>query len=103
MFFSLILSKLTCYTLMVYFIYTPTIKEVGNMENKDIQLINKLIPEHAELRKLWEEHLEYKATLEEFNKKKYLSAEDELKRKEIQKLKLSGKDRIEDIIQHYRQ
>lgn len=73
------------------------------MEDKDIQLINKLSQENAELKKLWEEHLDYKTKLEDFNKKKYLSADDELKRKEIQKLKLSGKDRIEDILRQYRQ
>jgi len=83
--------------------YINKIKEVRKMEDRDIQLINKLAPENAELKKLWEEHLDYKTTLEDFNKKKYLSAEDELRRKEIQKLKLAGKDRIEEILQHYRQ
>jgi uncharacterized protein len=68
------------------------------MEEKDLQLINKIILENPELKKLWEEHLGYKAKLDEYNRKKYLSAEDELKRREIQKLKLAGKDRIEDIL-----
>jgi uncharacterized protein len=68
------------------------------MEEKDLQLINKMILENPELKKLWEEHRDYKTKLEEYNRKKYLSAEDELKRREIQKLKLAGKDRIEDIL-----
>jgi len=72
------------------------------MEEKDLQLINKIIPENPELKKLWEEHLDYKAKLDEFNRKKYLSAEDELKRREIQKLKLAGKDRIEEILKVHR-
>ncbi len=72
------------------------------MEEKDLQLITKIIPDSPELKKLWEEHLDYKVKLEEFNKKKYLSAEDELKRREIQKLKLAGKDRIEDILRMHR-
>lgn len=72
------------------------------MEEKDLQLINKISPENPELKKLWEEHLEYKAKLDNYNRKKYLSAEDELKRREIQKLKLAGKDRIEDILRMYR-
>jgi uncharacterized protein len=77
-------------------------KEVRKMEEKDLQLINKIIPDNPELKKLWEEHLDYKVKLDEFNRKKYLSAEDELKRREIQKLKLAGKDRIEDILRMYR-
>lgn len=72
------------------------------MEEKDLQLINKIVPENPELKKLWEEHLDYKAKLDEFNRKKYLSAEDELKRREIQKLKLAGKDRIEEILRVHR-
>jgi len=68
------------------------------MEEKDLQLINKIVLKNPELKKLWEEHLDYKVKLEEYNRKKYLSAEDELKRREIQKLKLAGKDRIEDIL-----
>jgi len=72
------------------------------MEEKDLQLINKIIPDNPELKKLWEEHLDYKVKLDEFNRKKYLSAEDELKRREIQKLKLAGKDRIEDILRMHR-
>lgn len=72
------------------------------MEEKDLQLINKIILENPELKKLWEEHLDYKGKLDEYNRKKYLSAEDELKRREIQKLKLSGKDRIEEILRLHR-
>jgi uncharacterized protein len=75
---------------------------VRKMEEKDLQLINKIIPDNPELKKLWEEHLDYKVKLDEFNRKKYLSAEDELKRREIQKLKLAGKDRIEDILRMHR-
>ena len=93
---------MTLNALMVYFMLTSHTKEVKKMEEKDLQLINRLIPENPELKKLWEEHLEYKVKLEEFNKKKYLSAEDELKRKDIQKLKLSGKDQIEDILRRHR-
>ncbi len=55
-----------------------------------LQLIRQLIPNNAILEKLWEEHLAYETKLDEFNKKRYLSAEDEMRRREIQKLKLVG-------------
>jgi uncharacterized protein len=73
------------------------------MEERDLQLIRQLIPNNAILEKLWEEHLAYETKLEEFNKKRYLSAEDEMRRREIQKLKLVGKDRIEEILRKHRQ
>ncbi|MGC9324036.1 MAG: DUF465 domain-containing protein [Desulfomonilia bacterium] len=72
------------------------------MEDTDLQLIRKLIPKDKELKQLWDEHLDYEEKLEQFNKRRYLSTEDELRRKEIQKLKLVGKDRIEEILRKYR-
>jgi len=72
------------------------------MENSDLQLIRKLVPENKELKRLWEEHLEFESKLEQINMKKYLSTEDEVRRKQIQKLKLAGKDKIEEILRKHR-
>ncbi|RLB00819.1 MAG: DUF465 domain-containing protein [Deltaproteobacteria bacterium] len=72
------------------------------MEENDIELIRKLLPNDEELRRLWTEHLDLEKKLDQFNKKHYLSSEEEMKRKEIQKLKLAGKDRIEEILSKYR-
>ena len=73
------------------------------METKDEALIIKLIQENEELRKHWEEHLEFERILEEFNKRRYLTPEETMERKRIQKLKLAGRDRIEEILSKYRQ
>jgi len=59
-------------------------------------------PKNRELKKLWDEHQDYEEKLEQLNKKRYLSTEEEMRRKEIQKLKLRGKDRIEEILRSYR-
>jgi hypothetical protein len=72
------------------------------MEETDLQLIRKLIPKDQELKRLWDEHLVYEEKLEQFNKRRYLSTEEEIRRKEIQKLKLQGKDKIEEILRRYR-
>ncbi len=72
------------------------------MEDKDLELIRKHVEENEDLRKLWEEHLELKSKLEEFAEKKYLSTEDEMRRKQLQKLKLAGKDRLMDLLDSYR-
>ncbi len=72
------------------------------MEENDIELIHKLLPKDEELRRLWAEHLELEKKLDQYNKKHYLTNQEELKRKEIQKLKLAGKDRIEEILSKYR-
>ncbi|HNQ85059.1 MAG TPA: DUF465 domain-containing protein [Deltaproteobacteria bacterium] len=72
------------------------------MEETDLKLIRKLIPKDRELKVLWDEHLDYEEKLEQLNKRRYLSTEEEIRRKELQKLKLHGKDRIEEILRRYR-
>jgi uncharacterized protein len=72
------------------------------MEKKDAALIEQLIPENSELEKLVKEHKEFETRLEEFNKKIYLTEEENRERKRIQKLKLAGRDRIEQILRSHR-
>ena len=72
------------------------------MEDADLQLIRKLIPKDKDLKGLWDEHQGYEEKLEQLNKRRYLSTEEEMRRKEIQKLKLQGKDKIEAILRKYR-
>lgn len=72
------------------------------MEKRDQELIDQLIPENQELRNLVKQHQEFEAQLEEFNKRLYLSEEHNRERKRIQKLKLAGRDRIEQILRDHR-
>jgi len=72
------------------------------MEKRDLDLIQKYIPSDAELNRRMTEHEEFERKLEEFNRRLYLTPEEELERKRIQKLKLAGRDRIEAILSKYR-
>jgi uncharacterized protein len=72
------------------------------MEKRDQELIEKLLTENPELDKLVKEHREFEVQLEEFNKKIYLTEEENRQRKSLQKLKLAGRDRIEQILKAYR-
>lgn len=72
------------------------------METKDEELINRLIPENEELQKLVKEHREFEAQLEELKKRLYLSNEENQEKRRLQKLKLAGRDRIEQILRDYR-
>jgi uncharacterized protein YdcH (DUF465 family) len=58
--------------------------------------------ENEEFRKLKEEHLELETQLAEFDSHVYLTPEEELERKRIQKLKLAKKDRMAELIRDYR-
>ena len=72
------------------------------MEKRDEELIDRLIPENEELRKLVKEHKEFESQLEELKKRLYLSDEENREKRRIQKVKLAGRDRIEQILRDYR-
>ena len=72
------------------------------MEKRDEELVNQLIPKNEELKKLVKEHKEFETQLEEYNKRLYLSDEENREKKRIQKLKLAGRDRIEQLLKDHR-
>jgi uncharacterized protein YdcH (DUF465 family) len=72
------------------------------MEKRDEELILSLIERDAELRRHYDEHREFEKQLDVYNGKGYLSADEEMERKRIQKLKLAGKDRIMEILHRHR-
>ena len=72
------------------------------MEQRDEELIASLIGQNEELRELVEAHEKYERSLDEFNKRPYLTAEETLERKRLQKEKLIGKDRIVAILNEHR-
>ncbi|MDD3580906.1 MAG: DUF465 domain-containing protein [Desulfobacca sp.] len=72
------------------------------MEKRDEQLIAQWIDQDGELKKLMAEHLEFERQLEDLNRRLYLTPEETVTRKRIQKLKLAGRDRIEQLLAKYR-
>ncbi|MBI3582664.1 MAG: DUF465 domain-containing protein [Nitrospinae bacterium] len=64
-------------------------------------LIEKATNENKEFRSLYLEHLELEKKLSELNKSKFLTTEKDIERKRLQKIKLSGKDRMSKILKKY--
>ncbi|MGB7949693.1 MAG: DUF465 domain-containing protein [Candidatus Binatia bacterium] len=73
------------------------------MEAREEQVIVSLLDRDAELKKYYEEHQELEKKLSEFQHKHHLSADEELEKKRLQKLKLVGKDKIMEILEKHRQ
>jgi|Deesub1362B_J571_1020462.scaffolds.fasta_scaffold23902_1 hypothetical protein len=71
------------------------------MEPQDLELIERIIPHHPELRALMREHELLEEKLESYQGR-YLSPEEAMEKKRLQKIKLAGKDRIEAILSRYR-
>jgi len=68
------------------------------MELQEKDLIEKLVPEHPELKAMVDEHKAFKAQLEELSHRPYLSPEEDIERKKLQKAKLAVKDKIQRFI-----
>ena len=68
------------------------------MERDENALIEQLKAANPEFCRLMEEHLQYEQQLEALNKLRYLTSEQEVEKKRIQKLKLRGKDRMAEIL-----
>ena len=72
------------------------------MAENDMDLIQRLSEENPRFRKLHEEHLLFEKQLQELDDRTYLTPEEDLERKKIQKLKLAGKDEMETILREFR-
>jgi uncharacterized protein YdcH (DUF465 family) len=72
------------------------------MEEADELLIKKYIHQDEELRNYVEDHEKLEADIENYNKRIYLTAEEETEKKNLQKRKLRGKEQIYRILHKYR-
>ena len=72
------------------------------MEQRDLELLEEYSAQDAELKTLWEEHLLYEKQLEKLEKKPYLQPNEQKLVKEIKKKKLTGKTKIQGILDRYR-
>jgi len=72
------------------------------MEKKDIELIETYAATDEELRRCVAEHKHFEEMLEAFSQTTHLTPEEEVEQKRIKKLKLKGRDKIEQILAKYR-
>lgn len=68
----------------------------------DEKIVEVLKTENDDFRKLYSEHRHLDELLNDFNSKHYLSPEEEIEKKRLQKEKLYKKDKIASFIRDYR-
>jgi hypothetical protein len=68
---------------------------------KEADLISMLRIESDEFRKIEEDHRKLDKDLDEMNKKKYLTTDEEVEKKRMQKQKLQYKDRMAQLIREH--
>ncbi|MCS7203134.1 MAG: DUF465 domain-containing protein [Thermodesulfovibrio sp.] len=69
---------------------------------KEEEIIEILKRENEEFRKLYEEHRQLDSLLNELNKRVYLTPEEEIEKKRMQKEKLYKKDKMAEMIRQYK-
>ncbi len=73
-----------------------------NVEVKEEALVARLRTEDTEYQKWEQEHRKLEDSLMSFETHRYLTPEEEVERKRIQKLKLAAKDRMMEIVRRTR-
>lgn len=71
------------------------------MEQHEIDMINKYIETDTELKKLWEEHLDFENKLQELESKRYLTPVEQAEIKRLKRDKLTGKTKIQYKLDKY--
>jgi hypothetical protein len=69
---------------------------------KETEVVDILRNQNKEYKKIEEEHRKLNQYLDEMSKKKYLSSEEEIEKKKLQKQKLQFKDRLAQLIREYK-
>ena len=72
------------------------------MDPRDVQLIERLLPQDPELRELWKAHRGFEQELDRLREQRFLTPQEEIRRRDIQKQKLAGRDRIQAILLRHR-
>ena len=72
------------------------------MNDSDLALIERLVPDNAELSHLLGKHEEYEARLQVISRQKWRTPEDYVEEKKLKQLKLAGRDRMESILAAHR-
>ena len=67
------------------------------MEKREEELIQRFLPVSEELRFYYKEHQELESKLDGLNDLSFLTPDQEMERKELQKKKLRGKDKLIEI------
>ena len=66
------------------------------------EALNKILNSNIDFKRLYVEHSELKLKIDDMNKTKFLTAEEEITKKQHQKQKLILKDKMEAILSQVR-
>lgn len=72
------------------------------MESRDAVLVDNLVTDNVELRRLMTQHDAYERQITDLRSRRFLSPVEQRELNELKKMKLRGRDRIESILRDHR-
>lgn len=73
------------------------------MDEMDPTLVQQMVDNNPRFRMLYEEHLLLEKELQNLDSRPFLTPDEEVERKKVQKLKLAGKDEMVRMLRSCRQ
>lgn len=73
------------------------------MDDVDQTLVQQMFDSNPRFRLLYEEHLLLEKELQNLDSRPFLTSEEEVERRKVQKLKLAGKDEMVRMLRFHRQ
>jgi len=84
-------------------VYAPTTPAEENaMEQHEEELVKRLALQNVELRRAYERHANLADEVDELSSRPHLTAEEEVRRRDLQKQKLAEKDKIMRMLEDHR-
>lgn len=71
------------------------------MEKRELELLEKLVPSHPDLKSLWDDHILFNKQLEKLENKAYLTPDEQTQVRQIKKQKLEGKTKLVALVNKY--
>ncbi len=71
------------------------------MDKRELDLLEKLAPDHPDLKALWDGHILFEKQLEKLEGKNFLTPTEEQQVREIKKQKLEGKTKLVALLDKY--
>lgn len=70
-----------------------------NMDQKEIDLLEKLAPTDYDVKRLWDDHQQYEKELQELEGKSFLTPAEEQRVRDLKKQKLDGKTKLVALLE----
>ena len=68
------------------------------MEQKELELLERLAPQNPDLKALWDEHVLYKKQLEKLESKSYRTPVEDQQVRQLKKEKLEAKTKLVNLL-----